>query len=169
MTWKFSKRSLDNLRGVHPDLIRVVTRALSLSPLDFTVIEGLRTRERQQELVRQGASRTMNSRHLHGFAVDLLPINPVTKKGEFDWPLYHRLGPAVKKAAEAEGVPITWGGDWTKFPDGPHFELPHTFYPDGMKFVAVDPASVSAAAPAPASKTLEQRVADLEAWRVSLG
>lgn len=146
MSRAFSQRSLDSLRGVHPDLVRVVAAALSMSPVDFTVIEGLRTRARQAELVAKGASRTMNSRHLHGLAVDLLPIDPATGKGAFDWPLYHKLGPVVKAAAASLGIPITWGGDWTTFKDGPHFELPHALYPDGMKFTAIDPASLNVAA-----------------------
>lgn len=124
---KYSKRSLNNLKGVHPDLRRVIDRALQDSPVDFIVIEGLRSTERQKELVSSGASRTMNSRHLTGHAVDLLPIGP--NGAEFAWPLYNKLGPAVEKAAEAEGVEITWGGRWSKFRDGPHFELKRDAYP----------------------------------------
>lgn len=125
----FSKRSLDNLRGIHPDLRRVIDRALQESPLDFTVIEGVRSEARQRELVASGASQTMNSRHLTGHAVDLLPIGP-NGKAEFAWPLYHQLGPAVEAAAAAEGVAITWGGRWAKFRDGPHFELKRDAYPE---------------------------------------
>jgi peptidoglycan LD-endopeptidase CwlK len=128
MSRKYSQRSLNNLRGIHPDLRRVIDRALQDSPLDFIVIEGLRTKERQKQLVAQGASQTMNSRHITGHAVDLLPIGP-NGKAAFDWPLYHKLGPAVKAAAEAEGVKIVWGGDWKSFKDGPHFELNRDAYP----------------------------------------
>lgn len=124
---KYSKRSLNNLRGIHPDLRRVIDRALQDSPHDFIVIEGLRTMQRQRNLVASGASKTMNSRHLTGHAVDLLPIGP--NGPAFDWPLYDRLGPAVKAAADAEGVEITWGGDWAKFRDGPHFQLDWDAYP----------------------------------------
>jgi peptidoglycan L-alanyl-D-glutamate endopeptidase CwlK len=126
----YSARSLKNLNGIHPDLRRVVDRALQDSPLDFVVIEGLRTKERQKQLVAQGASKTMNSRHLTGHAVDLVPIGP-NGKAAFDWPLYHQLGPAVKAAAEAEGVALDWGGDWSSFRDGPHFELNRKVYPEG--------------------------------------
>ena len=123
----YSKRSLRNLKGIHPDLRRVIDRALQESPLDFIVIEGLRTMQRQRELYASGASKTMNSRHLTGHAVDLLPIG---KDGAaFAWPLYDKLGPAVKAAADAEGVEITWGGDWAKFRDGPHFQLNWDAYP----------------------------------------
>lgn len=124
---RYSKRSLNNLKGIHPDLRRVIDRALQESPLDFIVIEGLRTMQRQRELYASGASKTMNSRHLTGHAVDLLPIG---KDGAaFAWPLYDKLGPAVKAAADAEGVQIDWGGDWTKFRDGPHFQLDWDAYP----------------------------------------
>jgi peptidoglycan LD-endopeptidase CwlK len=125
-TW--SKRSLQSLYGIHPDLRRVMDRALQISPVDFIVIEGLRTPERQKQLVAQGASRTLNSRHITGHAVDLLPIGP-NGKPAFDWPLYDRLAPAVKQAARELGVSIVWGGDWKSFRDGPHFELDRNIYP----------------------------------------
>jgi peptidoglycan L-alanyl-D-glutamate endopeptidase CwlK len=125
-TW--SKRSLKALEGIHPDLRRVFDRALQESPLDFVVIEGLRTVERQRQLVRAGASKTMNSRHITGHAVDIVPVGP-NGKIAFDWPLYHRIAPAVKAAAKAEGVAIVWGGDWKSFRDGPHFELDRRAYP----------------------------------------
>jgi peptidoglycan L-alanyl-D-glutamate endopeptidase CwlK len=130
MTRKFGSRSLKNMVGIHPDLRRVLDRALQDSPLDFSVIEGLRTLERQKQLVASGASQTLNSRHLTGHAVDLLPVGP-DGKGAFDWPLYNKLGPAVKAAANAEGVALDWGGDWKKFKDGPHFELDRNVYPAG--------------------------------------
>lgn len=135
---KWSKRSLDNLKGIHPDLRRVMDRALQDSPIDFTVIEGLRTKERQAQLFAEGKSRTMNSRHLTGHAVDLLPIGP-NGKGAFDWALYRRLAPAVKAAAQAEGVALVWGGDWKGFPDGPHFELDRKVYPAGAAPVVGHP------------------------------
>lgn len=134
---KYSKRSLNNLRGIHPDLRRVIDRALQDSPLDFVVIEGLRTEERQRQLVASGASRTMNSRHLTGHAVDLMPIGP--NGPAFDWPLYDKLGPAVKEAAEKEGVALDWGGDWKSFRDGPHFELDRGAYPQTDWITGDDP------------------------------
>lgn len=130
MSRRYSARSLKNLNGIHPDLRRVIDRALQDSPIDFVVIEGLRTRERQKQLVASGASRTMNSRHLTGHAVDLVPIGP-NGTAAFDWPLYHILGPAVEAAAQAEGVALTWGGRWVSFKDGPHFELDRKVYPEG--------------------------------------
>ena len=120
------KRSIENLKGVHPDLVRVVERAIKISTVDFTVIEGLRTAARQQQLVKAGASQTMNSRHLTGHAVDLAAWVDGTVR--WDWPLYDKIADAMKKAAADEGVAIVWGGDW-KFKDGPHFELDRRKYP----------------------------------------
>jgi peptidoglycan L-alanyl-D-glutamate endopeptidase CwlK len=147
---RYSKRSLNSLKGVHPDLRRVIDRALQESPLDFIVIEGLRSKERQAEMVASGASQTMNSRHLTGHAVDLLPIGP-DGKAAFAWPLYHKLGPAVKAAAEAEGVAIKWGGDWRSFKDGPHFELDRDAYP-ATDWMSGEPAPKPKSAPEKAVK-----------------
>jgi peptidoglycan L-alanyl-D-glutamate endopeptidase CwlK len=114
------------LKGVHPDLVRVVKRAITLTKVDFRVGEGLRTVERQRELVKSGASRTMNSRHITGHAVDLWAI--VGGQVRWDWPLYYRIADAMKEAARQERVPIEWGGDWVKFKDGPHYQLPWRKY-----------------------------------------
>lgn len=113
------------LMGVHPDLVRVVERARA--DVDFIVTEGLRSEQRQRELLAAGATRTLASRHLTGHAVDLA----VRVGGEvrWDWPLYHRLGTLMKAAATVEAVPIVWGGDWRTFRDGPHVELSRTAYP----------------------------------------
>lgn len=125
-------RSEKNLRGVHPDLVRVIRAAAERMPdradsLGFIVIEGLRTKARQAQLLASGASKTMNSRHITGHAVDLMAT--VAGAGRWDWPLYTALGAAVKQTAADLGVPITWGGDWPRFRDGPHFELDRRTYP----------------------------------------
>jgi peptidoglycan L-alanyl-D-glutamate endopeptidase CwlK len=129
MSIVLGQRSLSRLQGVHPDLVRVVKKAAAMSPLDFTVLEGLRTVDRQRQLMASGATRTMNSRHLTGHAVDLAPMIGGTVR--WDWPLYHQLAAIVKDAAKAENVPIQWGGDWRTFKDGPHWELPWKLYPKG--------------------------------------
>lgn len=127
MTFVLGPRSLSKLKGVHPDLVRVVELAITLTPVDFAVIEGLRTQARQKELVAAGASKTMRSRHLTGHAVDIAPC--VAGKVRWDWPLYHQMAPYVKHAAEQCEVEIEWGGDWVSFPDGPHWQLPWSKYP----------------------------------------
>jgi peptidoglycan L-alanyl-D-glutamate endopeptidase CwlK len=121
MSFRFSKRSLAALEGVNPKLVAVVHRALELSPVDFVVTEGLRTRERQARLVKAGASRTMNSQHIIGRAVDVAPW--IDGQIRWDWPPFHKIARAFKAAAAELGVTIVWGGDWKTFKDGPHFEL----------------------------------------------
>lgn len=129
MSIVLGQRSLSRLEGVHPDLVRVVKKAAAMSSLDFTVLEGLRTADRQKQLMDLGATKTLNSRHLTGHAVDLAPMIGGTVR--WDWPFYHQLAVIVKDAAKAENVPITWGGDWRTFKDGPHWELPWKQYPKG--------------------------------------
>lgn len=122
-----SQRSRDRLKGVHPDLVRVVERAMAITSVDFTVLEGLRSLERQRQLLAQGRSQTLNSRHLTGHAIDLAPLD----NGDvvWDWPAYRRFSETVKQAAREVNVSIEWGGDWTNFPDGPHWQLPWSKYP----------------------------------------
>lgn len=126
MAYVLGKRSKSNLEGVHPDLVKVVERAIEITTVDFTVIEGLRTLSRQKELLAKGATQTLNSRHLTGHAVDIAAW--VDGGIRWDWPLYHRLAEAMKKAAAELDVDIVWGGDWKSFPDGPHFQLDWNTY-----------------------------------------
>ncbi len=142
------------LAGVHPDLVRVV-RCAAEGGAVFRVVEGLRSQERQRDLVASGASQTMASRHLTGHAVDLAPM--VDGAVSWDWKHFFPLADAIADAARKEGVPLIWGGawgravhDWPKggakaaqdayaaerraagrkpFLDGPHFELPAVRYP----------------------------------------
>lgn len=125
-------RSKARLKGVHPDLVKVVERAIQITTVDFTVLEGVRTPERQKILVESGASQTMNSRHIPGAdgfakAVDLGAW--VDDEVRWDWPLYHKIAAAMKEAAKQVNVPIEWGGDWRTFKDGPHWQLAHKEYP----------------------------------------
>ena len=121
--------SQSRLRGVHPDLVRVVRRCAAdwKDPeTGFIVTQGLRTIEEQRLLYKKGATRTLRSRHLTGHAVDLAAS--VQGLVRWDWPLYSKLAKAMKDAARKEKVPLEWGGDW-KFKDGPHFQLPWAKYP----------------------------------------
>lgn len=127
MGYKLGLRSKQRLKGVHPDLVSVVSRAIEISDVDFTVLEGLRSVSRQKELVAKGASTTMKSRHLTGHAVDLGAW--VDGSVRWDWPLYHKIADAMLKAAEELEVNVEWGGHWKSFPDGPHFQLSWGDYP----------------------------------------
>lgn len=125
-------RSKARLRGVHPDLVKVVERAINLTTVDFTVLEGVRDPLRQKKLVEAGASQTMNSRHIPGTdgfakAVDLGAW--VDDQVDWSWPLYAQIAAAMLEAARELNVKIVWGGSWAKFRDGPHFELDRKAYP----------------------------------------
>ena len=124
MPYTLGKRSLQNLSGVHPDLVAVVKRAIEITEQDFSVIEGIRNINRQRELVKAGKSTTMNSRHLTGHAVDISPW-PIS----WDWDYFYPIADAMKQAAEELEVDLEWGGDWKSFPDGPHYQLPRKAYP----------------------------------------
>lgn len=151
--FRLSQRSLDRLDGVHPDLVRVVKRAIGLTEVDFAILEGKRSRDRQHKLFRSGASQTMNSRHLTGHAVDLGAW--IDGAVRWDWPPYFKIGEAMRIAAVYEKVPLVWGAAWGRrltdfksaelasdtyvderraaggrpFLDGPHYELPWDAYP----------------------------------------
>jgi peptidoglycan L-alanyl-D-glutamate endopeptidase CwlK len=128
MSFELSQKSKDLLEKVRPELRRVILRAAAISSLRFVVTEGIRSLARQQQLVAMGASRTMNSRHLTGHAVDLA-VQDENGKIRWDWPLYHKLAAVVKQAAGECATPIEWGGDWRSFKDGPHFQLPRKEFP----------------------------------------
>lgn len=127
MGFILSRRSLKNLEGVHEDLVKVVRRALEITEVDFTVIEGVRSYEKQAQLLKTGATRTMNSRHLTGHAVDLAAW--VNGKIDWTWSYYCTIAEAMKTAAKELGVSVEWGGDWVTFKDGPHFQLSWKEYP----------------------------------------
>lgn len=127
MTFSFGTRSKERLQGVHPDLVKVLEEAIKESPLDFSITEGLRTKERQKALFDAGKSQTMNSRHLTGKAVDIAVI----KDGEVTWDLkYYRIvTDHIKSVAKKLDIPIVCGIDWVSFVDGPHIELNRSKYP----------------------------------------
>jgi len=135
----------EKLRGVHKALVAVIREAATRSEVPFTVIEGLRSAERQKQLVASGASKTNDSRHLTGHAVDLWPVDPATgknlpsdaafPKGSAEakaadarlWADLRKIAAVVKAVAKDRGVQIEWGGDWGW--DAPHFQLTRTAYP----------------------------------------
>jgi peptidoglycan L-alanyl-D-glutamate endopeptidase CwlK len=126
--FQLSQRSLTRLAGVHPDLVDVVKLAIQRTPVDFLVVEGVRTVAQQREYVAKGASQTMNSYHLPqadglGHAVDLAPLIDGAIPWD-DWAQFRSLADVVKACADELGVPVEWGGDWKTFKDGPHFQIP---------------------------------------------
>lgn len=124
--YSFSQRSKDRLKGVHPDLVKIMEEAIKESPLDFGITEGVRTLERQKELFNAGKSMTMNSRHLRGLAVDIAIF--IDGKLNWDFPNYKTVADHIKDVAREMEIPIVWGGDWQSFKDGPHFELHRAKY-----------------------------------------
>ena len=124
MPYQLGQRSLQNLSGVHPDLVAVVKRAIELTEQDFTVIEGIRNIDRQRKLYRTGKSKTLNSRHLTGHAVDISPW-PIS----WEWEEFYPIEEAMKQAASELDVDLEWGGDWKSFKDGPHWQLARKSYP----------------------------------------
>jgi len=125
--FRFSGTSEARLRDIHPDLAKVIRRALELSAVDFSVVEGVRTYARQQQLFKEGKSRTMRSRHLTGHAADLYPV----RKAGAEWVRadFEEVVSAMKRASKALGIPIECGHDWQSFPDSPHHQLPTLAYP----------------------------------------
>lgn len=122
-----NERSLKALHGVHPDLVKVVHRAAELLPGGFIVTEGVRTLERQKELFARGLSKTMNSRHLRGHAIDFAPL--IQGEVTWKWTAFPPIAKVMKQAAAELNIPIVWGGDWKTFKDGPHIELSRKTHP----------------------------------------
>lgn len=150
MTFALSTRSLTNLQGVDERLVKVVQRAIQLTTVDFAVIEGLRSPERQMEMYKKGASQiAVGGTHVQGKAVDLMAY--IEDRGSWELALYDNIADAMKSAAKELNVPIRWGAAWhipdirkwdgsmeaamnnyidfrrsqgkRPFIDGPHFEL----------------------------------------------
>jgi peptidoglycan L-alanyl-D-glutamate endopeptidase CwlK len=134
MKFTLSKRSRDNLKHVHPDLVLVCALAIQNTEIDFAVTEGIRTLERQKKLIASGASSLKDpksSRHVPNdeglcHAIDVVAY--LDGKVDWSWPLYHKIAEAFKESSKELNIPIEWGGDWKSFPDGPHFQLPKRVY-----------------------------------------
>lgn len=127
-----NERSEKALVGVHPDLVAVVRRAAEIMPGGFILTEGMRTKERQRELFAKGLSKTMNSRHLVGLAVDFAPLIDADGDGkkEVTWktPAFLPVIKAFRQAATELGFPIVSGSEWKTFKDFPHIELSRAVY-----------------------------------------
>jgi peptidoglycan L-alanyl-D-glutamate endopeptidase CwlK len=143
MSFTLPQKSIDRLIGVHPALVAVVMAVAATGRVQFVVTEGTRTLARQKELVANGKSKTMRSRHISdsnacklSCAVDLAiwvdrDADKVVDADELSWkfPDYKALADVVKEVAKQLGTPIEWGGDWESFKDGPHFQLPWKDFP----------------------------------------
>jgi peptidoglycan L-alanyl-D-glutamate endopeptidase CwlK len=121
---KLNATSISRLRGVDANLISLAKKAREISPIPFEVTEGLRTKERQRYLVKTGKSRTMNSYHLRGKAMDFVAM----PGGKVSWDLkdYKTIvEKAFKPAAKALGLTdkITYGVYWKSIVDGPHVQI----------------------------------------------
>lgn len=119
--YNFSKTSIEKLQTVDTRLQELFKKAIINSPYDFCITEGIRTLEKQKEYVAKGVSKTLNSKHLTGKAVDIAVI--VNNKITWEWKYYKEVADHIKAVAEEFRLKITWGGDWKTFKDGPHFEL----------------------------------------------
>lgn len=124
---RLSTTSERALKGVHPELVRLVREAIKGTPVDFKVLDGLRSVAQQKKNVAKGVSKTMNSKHLTGHAVDLIPL--INGKATWSWPPYYKLASHIKAIARQLKIKVTWGGDWKSFKDGPHWELDPKAYP----------------------------------------
>ena len=145
MEYRFGERSLSNLENVNPDLVKVMMEAIKTSPVDFTIVEGLRSKERQQYLFSQGRTRPGKkvtnadgiknlSNHQDeadgkkdglGSAVDLFPffLGKVQVDHKDTIKNLKLIADHIKKVAASLKIEIVWGGDWKKPYDPPHFQL----------------------------------------------
>lgn len=124
---ELSDKSKTKLGLVHQDLQKIVIAAIEISTVYFIITEGIRTLQRQEELLKARATTTMNSRHLTGHAVDVAAI----VNGIADWhpQLYHHIADAFLSESAKLNIPVIWGGNWLTFKDFCHFELNRKFYP----------------------------------------
>lgn len=126
LSFSLGEKSMNRLEGVHEDLVKVVKKAITITTVDFCVLEGLRTVERQKQLFDMGKSMTMHSRHLTGHAVDL----GAYVNHEINWEprYYNSIANAMIQAAASMDIPLQWGGSFKTFKDLVHFQLSKAFY-----------------------------------------
>lgn len=118
-----SGRSRKNLEGVNPKLVSVVKTAIELTDVDFAVTEGVRSAERQAELVAEGKSWVKKSKHQSGDAIDVAAF-PNNYPGDVSWEAKHyaEINKAFQEAAKIHNCRVTWGGNWIQR-DGVHFQF----------------------------------------------
>ncbi len=107
--YKFGKRSRRRLKGVHPDLVKVVEECLHL--MDISIIEGVRSIEKQRDYVKTGASKTMKSKHLTGDALDLSPY-PIDMKSKMGIKRHYYMAGMLRGIAHMMDIKIRSGADW---------------------------------------------------------
>lgn len=126
--YSFSVKSLNLLNNpkFSPTLRLLLMEAIKDSPIDFTVIETVRTIEKQKEYLAKGTTKTLKSRHIpdtnksgYSEAADIAPY-PLNWQ---DLNRFKKLSEHIKKKANQLGIPITWGGDWKSLVDMPHYEI----------------------------------------------
>ena len=133
MTRQWDKVSVQRRKGVHPDLLRLSDAVLQAAPWPIRITEGLRTLERQKQLVAIKASKTLKSRHLPGHAIDVVPYIDIDRDGKieteelYNKALFRQLIPIAKAQADKLNIEVVWGFDWGW--DMPHWELNSRFYP----------------------------------------
>ncbi len=137
--FKFGKASKARLETCHPDLQRVMRRALETSPMDFTIVCGHRAKDEQEKAFAEGKSKVRYPRSRHNSypseAVDIAPYvgGKLVWDDEATW---RQLVDHIQTTAYDLGVYLRWGGDWDgdgltrtdgdldeRFVDYPHFEL----------------------------------------------
>ena len=120
MGYKLGKKSMGQLVGLYPDLSFAVTEAIKITAQDFMAFDGVRSTAQQRKLVAKGASKTMDSYHLYGLAVDLVPyINGQPRWEEKPCKVINK---AMNSVIKAHGLAIDWGyGMWGW--DMPHYQL----------------------------------------------
>lgn len=132
VTYKFGNRSKREMKGVHLGLVDVAHEALKITSIDFSVIDGVRTKLEQGRMVQKGLSQTMKSKHLvqpdgYGHALDVVPF--FNGKIRWEWPLIFEVTEAFFIAAETLGIELVWGGAWTEKHEEYDHNLNSDFFP----------------------------------------